>query len=352
MAVYKDKKRNSWYVDIRYRDEMGEIKSIKKRGFELKRDAEAWEIDYRRSHQGAFQKYMFLEMANIYLDSRKGYANAATLDGYKQKISDYMKALHSISLPISPKRLLRWQLELEQSDLATRTKNDIINLLKSISRFAYRYYDIKDTAKQIEPFQLTFEDKKEKRVIGIDEFNKLIEHVTNPTVKIYLEFLYFTGCRRSEAKAVLKDDIDIKHKTVAITKSIPHRNKGDRKQISSLKTPKSHRVLKLDDALFESITPLLNQEGPFLFGGHEPLANSTIDRHFKKALSDARLPKMTLHELRHSNGSLLLDAGVPLIVVSKRLGHASVDVTARVYAHAMQNIDERSAEVINILRKK
>jgi integrase len=42
----------------------------------------------------------------------------------------------------------------------------------------------------------------------------------------------------------------------------------------------------------------------------------------------------SLHTMRHSHGSQLLSAGVPLPTVSKRLGHSSVNVTATVYAHA------------------
>ena len=119
-----------------------------------------------------------------------------------------------------------------------------------------------------------------------------------------------------------------------------------------MKTPKSYRILKLDDGLFKNLLPLINQDGPFIFGGHEPLSTSTIVRKLKDGLKKANLRDYTLHEFRHSNGSLLLDANIPLIKVSKRLGHSSVDVTARVYAHALKNIDEESAEVFNTLRRK
>lgn len=42
MAVYKDSKRKSWYVDLLYRDSNGVVKSKKKRGFETKKAAEIW----------------------------------------------------------------------------------------------------------------------------------------------------------------------------------------------------------------------------------------------------------------------------------------------------------------------
>lgn len=53
---------------------------------------------------------------------------------------------------------------------------------------------------------------------------------------------------------------------------------------------------------------------------------------------------MSLHTLRHSHGSQLLSAGVPLPAVSKRLGHSNIYVTATVYAHALTSDDSSAAE--------
>jgi integrase len=51
-----------------------------------------------------------------------------------------------------------------------------------------------------------------------------------------------------------------------------------------------------------------------------------------------------LHALRHTHGSMLLSAGVPLPTVSKRLGHANPNITAAVYSHALPSDEERAAE--------
>jgi integrase len=48
-------------------------------------------------------------------------------------------------------------------------------------------------------------------------------------------------------------------------------------------------------------------------------------------------PLTTLHGLRHTCGSILLSRGVPLIVVSRHLGHADPNITARVYAHLLDD---------------
>jgi integrase len=51
-----------------------------------------------------------------------------------------------------------------------------------------------------------------------------------------------------------------------------------------------------------------------------------------------------MHSLRHSHATNLLPRGVPLPAVSARLGHADVNITARIYAHALPDHDRRAAD--------
>ena len=63
-------------------------------------------------------------------------------------------------------------------------------------------------------------------------------------------------------------------------------------------------------------------------------------------VDDDGRPLVTLHGLRHACGSILLARGVPLIVVSRHLGHADPNVTARVYAHLLSDSQlDQAAEV-------
>lgn len=351
MAIYKDSVRKTWYVDLRFRDNNGEIKAHKKRGFSTKKAAEAWEksIKYDTSFT---TKFTFGEMSSLYFETRIGIANEATIRDQYNKLKKYVGKQFDNSLPIQSKTWIHWRNQIASASLSSTTKNSIIKLIKAIMKFGYLNYDIPDNAKGLQPFVKPFEEQKEKRVMNFDEFDKFIKEVDNQVYRTFFEFCYFTGVRRSEALAIQKTDLDLINKTISINKSIPHRQVGSRRGLSSLKTPKSFRILKLDDELFNNLLSLISQEGSYIFGGEEPLSTSTITRKLKDGLKKAKLRDYTLHEFRHSNGSLLLDANVPLIKVSKRLGHSSVDVTARVYAHALRNIDEESAEVFNQIRRK
>jgi integrase len=57
------------------------------------------------------------------------------------------------------------------------------------------------------------------------------------------------------------------------------------------------------------------------------------------------MPDITYHSLRHRHAAQLIDAGVDIVTISKRLGHASPDVTLRVYAHLFRKDDDQAAAI-------
>ena len=65
-----------------------------------------------------------------------------------------------------------------------------------------------------------------------------------------------------------------------------------------------------------------------------------------KAWSDFK-PNMGFHNLRHTHASQLIDSGVDIVTISKRLGHAKPDITLRIYAHLFQKDDHKAAAAIN-----
>jgi integrase len=55
--------------------------------------------------------------------------------------------------------------------------------------------------------------------------------------------------------------------------------------------------------------------------------------------------KIRLHALRHTHASLLVSQGMDVVTLSRRLGHASPNITLGVYAHLFSNTDDRAAEI-------
>jgi integrase len=79
----------------------------------------------------------------------------------------------------------------------------------------------------------------------------------------------------------------------------------------------------------------------------DPLTPNAVSMAWSDFADDAGIPDVTFHALRHTHASQLIDAGVDIVTISKRLGHAKADITLRVYAHLFRKDDGKAAAAIN-----
>ena len=69
----------------------------------------------------------------------------------------------------------------------------------------------------------------------------------------------------------------------------------------------------------------------------------TVTKRFRELSDAAGLRPVRLHDLRHGQASLMLAAGVPMAVVSKRLGHSSLAITSDTYSHLLEGVGQQAA---------
>jgi integrase len=74
-----------------------------------------------------------------------------------------------------------------------------------------------------------------------------------------------------------------------------------------------------------------------------------LKKDFNKVLERAVLPKVRFHDLRNTAASLLLNNGIPVIVVSKILGHSKTSVTLDTYGHMILEMQEDAARMMDDL---
>ena len=70
-----------------------------------------------------------------------------------------------------------------------------------------------------------------------------------------------------------------------------------------------------------------------------------LSQPFERVTRDAELPRIRFHDLRHTHATLLLKAGVPLTVVSERLGHSTPAFTMTVYQHVLPGMQRDAADL-------
>ncbi len=165
-----------------------------------------------------------------------------------------------------------------------------------------------------------------------------------------------TGMRRGELAGLLSTDIDFTH--ARVTPSSPRVSVDGRVRESDTKTEAGNRVMALDPQslaalreyvdLWSEERRLLGQSSKLLFVWPDgtPVHPDTITALFRKHVAAAGLPKIRLHDLRHSYASAALKSGISPKVVSERLGHTNAAFTMQTYMHVIPGMDAAAANQV------
>jgi len=173
-----------------------------------------------------------------------------------------------------------------------------------------------------------------------------------------------TGLRRGEILALRWQDIDIDTRQLSVTQSIEQTAAGLR--FKEPKTKRSRRSITLPDVAIEALRKHKVEQSlnrlrlgqdyqdhdlvfPRLDGG---IQNPRIfSKDFRRLVKRIGLDHVTLHGLRHTHLTLLLRANVHPKIASERAGHSSVAITLDIYSHAVSNMQEDAARVMDELFK-
>lgn len=164
-----------------------------------------------------------------------------------------------------------------------------------------------------------------------------------------------SGMRQGEMLGLAWDAVDFESGQVTVRRSLVQyykKREGDRFVLKEPKSRQSKRTIKLPafavDALREhrARAAAEGHGSPFVFTTRtgQFIGRSNLTRQvFRPALRAAGLPQIRVHDLRHTHASALLNGGASIKAVSHRLGHSSVELTLRVYAHVLPDADETLA---------
>ncbi|WP_420180816.1 tyrosine-type recombinase/integrase [Paenarthrobacter sp. TA1.8] len=176
------------------------------------------------------------------------------------------------------------------------------------------------------------------------EFSLIMENM-GERYRDFTNFLVMTGTRFGEATALTVADIDLlgKPATARINKAWK-RDGQNQFYIGPTKTGAGKRTIGLNPALVELLIPLVagRPSGDLLFTtpkGERIVHKLYWHHYWVPAVKAAQVRGLRkdprIHDLRHTHASWLIQDGVPIFTISRRLGHASIKTTEQVYGHLM-----------------
>ncbi len=171
-----------------------------------------------------------------------------------------------------------------------------------------------------------------------------------------------TGMRRSELLALRWEDLDLECARISVHRSLV--SVAYTLYESQGKTTSARRCIDLDPKTVELLTTwrqALARELERVVTGADYLFPSPagaamhpdlFSGAFNRLVAGSAVPRIRLHDLRHTHATLLLKAGVPIKVVSERLGHATPGFTMATYQHVLPGMQAEAARTFGELLRQ
>lgn len=198
-----------------------------------------------------------------------------------------------------------------------------------------------------------------------EDFEQVISNICIDDFYEHLCFvmlwLYFcTGVRVNEGTALWWNNVDFDKKELRVNHMLIMKNKSTWVRQNHTKTDSGLRTISLDDDTVEILkiwkarqATMVKSKFIMSYDG-EPMLKSTISRIIKRYANLADVPAIQAKELRHSHASYLInELNASVLIVSRRLGHSSPEITLKHYSHLWSGVDKELADnmtgLINIV---
>lgn len=232
---------------------------------------------------------------------------------------------------VSQSDILGFFEALENQGLSPNTLNNYASILRRLFVWLYKNNLILSYSAELVPRMKT--EKTHKAIFSRKEMELFLESIESPLRdRCYFELLYSSGLRCSEGISLFWEDIQLKERILKV-----RQGKGGRQRYIPF-SYQAARILKLwKDASFH-IT------GKWVFPGEKGshLVENTMRGRFRTHLKAAGIKKkgLSIHSIRHSCATHLLEGGADIRYVSELLGHSSLESTVG-YTHRSQESQRR-----------
>ena len=228
--------------------------------------------------------------------------------------------------------------------LSNRTIDKLYKITHTIVKYAYTTDIINSDPFSKAPLKLKKEVKEDdKHYYTIQEYKLLQKELKKEPVEkqLIVELAVQTGLRRSEIFGLKWKDIDLKDKTININKTRQKIN--GTMQVLPTKTGSSSRIISMPPSMVELFRSYKNNN-EFIFNNVDYDCFTSWFRYWQQRHG---LPRIKFHDLRHTHATLLLQKGVDVKTIQKRLGPSDISTTLNIYADSVKELDQKAAAIFD-----
>ena len=344
MPAYYDEKTKKWFCKFYYTDYTGVKKQKKKRGFKLQREAKEWERNFLERLQGT-PDMTFQALYDIYMEDMSHRNRESTLESkehvFRNHILPYFGSRPVNS--ITPADIRTWQNQIMAKGYSDNYLLKIHRTAVTILNYAVKYYDLPSNpcsragSMGVPGHSLNF--------WTLDQYNSFMEYVTDIRARTAFQLLFYSGMRFGEAMALTPEDFDFQENTISITKTF-HAKRGGGVS-GPPKTANSTRRISMPETIMQEIRAytariygIRPSDRVFTF------TNSLIKGNIKRCSQKAGIPRIRIHDLRHSHVSLLIELGFSPHLIAERIGD-TVQMVNNTYGHLYPSKHAEVADRLN-----
>lgn len=335
----------------------------KYRTFDTKRDAtrafNEHKVKMDKGTQIMPSEYTFAQWLDYwYKDIILPQIEETTAYGYRGMIKNYLKPqLGEIRLQKLTARDIQqyYTWLMGEKELSPNTVIKHHNLLTNTLNAAERQeYITKNPMRAVSPPK---KRQREAKFYTPEQLGILLDKAVGTRLELPVFICAYLGLRRGELCGLRWSDVDLEHKTITIENT---RTQAGKKEIEKgTKTASSTRTLYLPDTLCDMLKAAKEHQQVcraeyknayddndyvVVMEDGRPFRPNYLSELFGKFLADNDLPKIVLHELRHTFASLSNQAGIPAYNIGKALGHSTPATTQKIYTHLLDQTHTQAVE--------
>ena len=258
---------------------------------------------------------------------------------------------------VTPTAIQELEARLLAHGMAPKGVAGVHGVISGAFKYALRMEMVwRNPAKAVSPPTTARKEVEPPVISSVKGILNLAERDQHPLFAC-LHLIAYSGLRRGEALGLRHQDLDLELGTISIVQTISRSvEKGI--IIEPTKTAAGRRVIDIDDITVNILRAHIGrqllygmelgdtyQDNGLVFPGSlgELLNPMKLTRAFQGLAKKQGIDGAKLHNLRHFHASVMLQSGASLLLVSRRLGHASISTTGDVYGHLLPGWQKEAA---------